>query len=119
LEIGEKIRRLRERKGWPQKKLAQKVGISPSVFNRIELGQRPVRSDELKDICEALEVEVSFLLGEEHKDSQEVKNDSVTTIRLIEEEAKKLGLSTQDPLFQKMLSDAFDLLRIARGKDGK
>lgn len=119
MEIGEKIRRLRERKGWPQKKLAQKVGISPSVFNRIELGQRPVRSDELRDICEALEVEASYFLGNDQKEHHDTKNDNVTTIRLIEEEAKKLGLTTQDPLFQKMLSDAFDLLRIARGKDGK
>lgn len=44
-------------------------------------------------------------------------NGQEETIKLLEEQAAKLGLSPSDPKFQKMLSDAFDLLRFAREKN--
>lgn len=38
---------LREQKGLTQYELAEKAHISKSVMNRIELGTRPIRDDEL------------------------------------------------------------------------
>lgn len=118
MEVGERIRALRERRDWTQKKLAEKVGINLSVFNRIEMGDRKIRTDELTKIADALGVTTDYLLGTE-TETKKTYNDKETTIKLVEEQAKKLGLSVADPAFQKMLSDAFDLLRIARGKDFK
>lgn len=37
--IGEKIKACREYRGWTQKKLAEKAGISPNVLGRYERGQ--------------------------------------------------------------------------------
>jgi transcriptional regulator with XRE-family HTH domain len=63
MDIGKKIAWLREKKGWSQKKLAEYAGLNPSVMNRIETGERPLKADELKIIADLLEVEADFLLG--------------------------------------------------------
>lgn len=63
MTIGVRIKRLRERLGYSQKQLADKVGLNISVFNRIELDTRPVRSDELAKIADILEVTTDYLSG--------------------------------------------------------
>ena len=118
MEIGKRIRSLRERRDWTQKKLSEKTGINQSVFNRIESGERKVRSDELTKIAEALDIKVDYLLGKVDAEGK-IYNDKETTSKLIKEEADRIGLSVNDPRFQKLLSDAFDMLRIARGKDNE
>lgn len=117
MNIGDRIRSLRERRDWTQKSLAEKVGINHSVFNRIESGERKVRSDELSRIAEVLGVSTDFLSG---KISEPKKyNDGDMTIKLIEKKAQEMGLGLDDPRFQKMLHDAFELLRIARGQNNE
>jgi transcriptional regulator with XRE-family HTH domain len=63
MDIGKKIAWLREKKGWSQKKLAEFAGLNPSVMNRIEKDDRPLKADELKIIADLLEVESDYLLG--------------------------------------------------------
>lgn len=63
MTIGEIIQHLREDKGLNQKELAEKVGLSHSVMNRIELGKRPARDEELKRIAEVLDVSLDYLMG--------------------------------------------------------
>ncbi|MEO3947673.1 helix-turn-helix transcriptional regulator [Gorillibacterium sp. CAU 1737] len=116
METGSVIKKIRERRDWSQKKLAELTGINQSVLNRIELGKRRARDHEIASIAEALDVQPDLLLGLESKTSGPY-NDERKTVELIENEAAKLGLSIDDPNFQQLLSDAFDLLRIARGKD--
>lgn len=63
MHIGEMIILVRNKIGMTQTELAKKSGISRSVMNRIELGTRPVRDDELKTISKILGVSADYLLG--------------------------------------------------------
>lgn len=60
---GSKIRTLREAHDITQKELAQKIHINRSVLNRIELGTRAIRDDELKKIADFFGVTADSLLG--------------------------------------------------------
>jgi transcriptional regulator with XRE-family HTH domain len=145
MNVGDRIRGMREKKQWSQLLLSEKLGIHNSVLSRIEAGKRPVEDELLAKISDVFDVSVDYLLGRTDdptppseksidisvlRESAEAcltnnshagarLNDAETTIKLIEEEARKLGMSPSDPEFQKMLSHAFDLLRMARGENPK
>ena len=46
MNVGNRLTALREEKGLTQYELANELGISKSVMNRIELGTRPIRDDD-------------------------------------------------------------------------
>lgn len=69
MDVGKKIRKLREKRGLEQLELARKVGISQSKMNKIETGfQKRLESDVLVSISEALNVTTDYLLGRELKE---------------------------------------------------
>lgn len=118
--IGRRLRRAREAKRLTQKEVAEKIGIHNSTLGKYELGEREPDFDTIKKLAEVYEVSpVWLLIGSEekfsHAEARPVELNK--TIQLIEYEAERLGLSPTDPEFQKLLSNAFELLRIARGKD--
>jgi transcriptional regulator with XRE-family HTH domain len=83
MEIGERIVLLREKKGWKQKDLADKVNLNVSVMNRIEKGTRPLTDSEIVRIADALDVSTEYLLGrsntltyDDDKEFQDFLNDS-------------------------------------------
>ena len=59
----ERISELREYRGLNQKEFADNIGINRSVVNRIEMGTRPIRDDELKLIADYFGVSADYLLG--------------------------------------------------------
>lgn len=73
MNIGERIEKLREQKGWIQKELAEKVGYNESVMNRIESGKRPLKDTELKMFADLFDVSVDYLLG--RTDKKEINED--------------------------------------------
>ena len=62
-KIGERITAAREDQNVKQNALAQKIGISPTILNKIELGRQDVRLDQLGQIANALDVRMDYLLG--------------------------------------------------------
>ena len=66
--IGRRIASLREQLGIDQKTFAKSIDINPSVMNRIELGHRPLRHDEVKKIAEYFNVSTDYLLGYTHSE---------------------------------------------------
>lgn len=66
--VSERIRAVRESKGWNARELAKRTGLSPALISRLESKHRQPRTDTLQKIAAALEVTVSFLLGEEDED---------------------------------------------------
>ena len=63
--LGEKIKYLRLEKGLTQPKLAEKVGVSPGMISIWENNINEPKASYLKALATALDVSVSFLLGEE------------------------------------------------------
>lgn len=63
LTIAAKIVSLRNEKGWSQRELAERVGLNKSVMNRIELGDRPIKDNELIELARVFGVSTDYLLG--------------------------------------------------------
>lgn len=63
MNIGKKIVQLRESQGLTQALLAEKIDINRSVLNRIELGTRPIRDNEISSIAQFFNVTTDYLLG--------------------------------------------------------
>ena len=97
MELSQRIRLLRKKKGLNQGELAEKVGINPSHLSRLENGKYQPSVDALQKIAEALEVTVDFLLSDDDSGELEIKieNKSLSErLRLIDtlEEADQQAL---------------------------
>ena len=65
MRIGDRIRSLREEKGWTQLELAQQLGINNSVLSRIEANKRPVEDVLVAAFADVFQVNADSLLGRE------------------------------------------------------
>lgn len=126
--FGVRLREIRERKGMSVNQLGIYSGVSPALISKLENGLRkkpkPITIEKLAKGLKMKYEDLMIIAGYYDEAIRatslpENNNDLQETINLIEEQAIRLGLSSSDPVFQKMLSDALDLLRIARGKDTK
>lgn len=103
MDAGKRILHLREQLGWSQKELAEKVSIDKSVMNRIELGTRSIRDDELFRLADVLEVTTDYILGrngihgateKEQLDIEKAIHDNVAMlyggVELTEDDKEKL-----------------------------
>lgn len=63
ITTGQRIRRLRERKGWTQLELAAALNINNSVLSRIESGKRPVEDELLVRLADLFGTSTDYLLG--------------------------------------------------------
>lgn len=63
MSIGRTIVRLREEVDMTQKELAKRLRINAAVMNRIELGSRPLRDEEIARLAEIFDVSTDYLLG--------------------------------------------------------
>jgi len=60
--LNNKIKDVREKKGIPQHKLAESLGMTQSQISKIELNKRNLKADELKRISEILGVKIEELI---------------------------------------------------------
>lgn len=58
-----KIREARRAKGWTQKDLADRMGLTQQAIQRYEAGARNIRASVLRQLSETLDVTISYLLG--------------------------------------------------------
>lgn len=122
-ELGELLKKLRGKRSL--REAAKLTGLSYSYISSLEKGEHPktkasiqASPDSLKSLAKAYNYpyeELMKMAG--YIESPNQGASAEVTIQLLEEQAKKLGLSPDDPVFLKMLSDAFELLRIARGNN--
>jgi transcriptional regulator with XRE-family HTH domain len=63
--IGKKIHVLRDQKGFSQEQLADKLHISQSAYSRMENGETNSWVDNLKKICQVLDVKPEDLVATE------------------------------------------------------
>ncbi|MGM0136916.1 helix-turn-helix domain-containing protein [Enterococcus sp. AZ167] len=57
-DLGEAIRVSREERGWTQRYLAEKVGISRSLLSKVEKGTRQLSEEKLNLVLDSLQEEV-------------------------------------------------------------
>jgi transcriptional regulator with XRE-family HTH domain len=69
MKISEKIKKLRQEKGWSQTQLANKLGIHPQHVSRYERGVFTPSAETLTKIGEVFGVSADYLLNEETNDS--------------------------------------------------
>lgn len=79
MNVGKKIISLREKKGWTQKELANRVNINVSVMNRIESNERPVKDNELLALANILECTTDYLLGRTNTPEPSTKSQNDET----------------------------------------
>lgn len=58
MNIGDRIKTLREKSGYTQNALADKAGVSQTHLRRVELGQADITVGHLQLVCDALETSV-------------------------------------------------------------
>lgn len=63
MELADRIRTLRESKGWTQEDLAREADIGPATVSRLERGIIEPRVDTLRALCEAFDVTADWLIG--------------------------------------------------------
>ncbi|TNE89610.1 MAG: XRE family transcriptional regulator [Deltaproteobacteria bacterium] len=61
IPLGPKIKVLRRREGWTQKRLAEQLGVSPSYLNLIENGKRPLPANLLIKLASILSLDLTEL----------------------------------------------------------
>ena len=63
MNIGEKIRKVRELKGFKQEYVAGKLGLSVTAYGNIERNESSLSFDRLEEIARVLEVSVQDILN--------------------------------------------------------
>ena len=70
MNIGKRIKQLREEKGFSQSSVAKYLGISQKTFSKIEKGNHPLSSGTLKRISDLFGVEAKALVDGSAKSTQ-------------------------------------------------
>jgi transcriptional regulator with XRE-family HTH domain len=62
-QIAKRLKKTREARGVGQRAFARQLGISPTLMNHYESGERRIPSDVLAEIAEQLECSTDVLMG--------------------------------------------------------
>ena len=63
MNLGEKLKSLREEKGYMQKDVARELNIAPNTLSGYETNTRKPDSETLKNLSEYYNVSIDYLLG--------------------------------------------------------
>lgn len=85
-EIGEKIRRLREKENITQNALANRAGVSPTYIYQLEQGLKSPTVEYLGYICAGLNISLAEFFAE----GQSEKNVAGRTTDALNEKQKRL-----------------------------
>jgi len=61
-QFGNKVKQLREKKGWSQEELARRAGLHRTYIGSIERSERNISLINIEKIAKALEVKIEFLI---------------------------------------------------------
>ena len=100
--IGDRIRNLRNERGWSQEELAHRSDISPSHIGRLERGERGATIHSLERVTNALGVTIEELFRFSSPDY--AVKDTTTLYCIVQKLNKK---SVKD---QKIISNLIDIL---------
>ena len=64
MDFGQRLKTVREEKGMKREQVANKIGTSAAIIGRYERNERTPSVDIAKNIAEALEVSLDYLVGD-------------------------------------------------------
>lgn len=85
VEIGNKIKKIRESKGIKKNALANLAGVSPTYINDIEAGRKCPTVEYLGYICQGLGITMESFFRDENSHTIDVSSLNERQIRLLEE----------------------------------
>jgi len=91
LEIGKKIKALRQKKGWSQLETAEKLGISVPAFSKIETDVTDVNVSRLAQISDLFGVHISEMFLGDADESPEAQDEMKKAKETIEAQAAKIS----------------------------
>ena len=62
-DIGQKLREIRKQKGFPQKVIAEHIGVRRSNYSRIEHNMQKLTPEQIALFCEFCDVSADYVLG--------------------------------------------------------
>ena len=90
-ELGEKIKRIRKKRGFTQEQLAEMIDISSRNLSNIEIGASFLKAETLEKLLIALNITTEELFANNHiKDEKELLADIYTYIDTLKNKPKKL-----------------------------
>ena len=109
-EFGERMKHLRKQKGWTQKELSNRVGVSYQQLNKYEGGTNVPPMDKLINIASALGISLDYLILGNMTESIPIHN-----IRLIQRfhELEDFDIDDQETVIK--LIDAMIIKRRVEG----
>lgn len=90
MDLGNKIKEIRNQKGIKREDLAKLIGTSPAIIGRYERNERTPSIEVAKKIAQALDVSLDYLTG----DSSVLVQDKKMVFRL--EELQKVNPADKD-----------------------
>lgn len=85
LDLGQKVRRLRESREWSQAELARRTGVTKSAISTYELGTRTPSAEVVCAFAKAFGVSSDYLLGIAERRTVDVEGLSERDEALIRE----------------------------------
>lgn len=82
MELGLRLRKLRESEKWTQEDLANKIYLSEAAYGKVERGETNPNLTQLTNLAKAFKMEISELLGEE-KNRYEINNSTASYASMI------------------------------------
>ena len=100
IELGERIRKRRQKMKLSQESFAEKAGISVNTVSRIEGGQTAMSVEIFRKMIEILETDANILMGKERDDAEKRKQFEKVFYRIQKMEGKeqKIIMQTIDSL---------------------
>lgn len=85
IDLGQKVRRLRESRDWSQAELARRAGVTKSAISTYELGIRTPSADVVCAFAKVFGVSADYLLGIAERRAVEVEGLSERDEALVRE----------------------------------
>ena len=64
MDVGKRLRTLREKCGYTQNGLAERAGVSQTHLRRVELGQADITVNHLQLLCDAMSISIEDFFKE-------------------------------------------------------
>jgi transcriptional regulator with XRE-family HTH domain len=97
MEVGDRLRLLRQKLGLTQSQMAQKLGVTLNTYQRYELGNRNLTVEKLQQLRKLFGVNLNWLLTgeggmfESYNDKEKVKQHLRALKSIVEELERECG----------------------------